>query len=164
MISNRPVCWLYRASPKGVIFQNSNCNMQVYATYDFLVLLDRNNANAMTPLFCAIARTNLKCIKVLVQNDLAVDQAEDCAGFTPLTKISKTNNEQSVFNDMFEYLVKNRAAVNRSDQNQCTPLWALMHCACVGSVLFIEKIMLQGARPDKIDTKGKYVWNYAMDF
>ena len=128
-------------------------------------LIDATNSDLLTPLICAVQRTNFKCVEKLIAHGADVK----CQGFMGVSvdplidSIANfhynSNGSYEVMMDIFDVLLNSGVDVNRTcNLNWRTPI---MHAAEMGITKCIQRLIQKGARLDSVDKFGHTVWTLA---
>ena len=127
--------------------------------------IDAKNSDLLTPLICAVQRTNLKCVKKLIANGADVK----CQGFmgvsvNPLIDSIasfhyNSNGSYEVMMDIFDVLLESGVDVNRT----CDLSWRtlIMYAAELGITKCVQRLIQKDAQLDSADRFGYTVWALA---
>ena len=123
------------------------------------------NSKCLTPLMCAVNKTNIKCVKKLIANGADVN----CQGLTGVSKdplidsIANFHNNSpgsyEVMMDIFDVLLESGVNVNRP----CYVNWRtpIMYAAELGITKCVQRLIQKGARLDSTDIYDYTVWTLA---
>ena len=134
-------------------------------------LLDAKDFKGTTPLLFAVAKSNFKCVKSLINHGADINYVREHSPssygyiyteFTPLiTAINlfdQPRRTSSMRMDIFNFLLESGADVSKPDCNKRTPL---MHAAWIHAFECIEKLVQNGARVDEPDQRDLVVFGDA---